>query len=219
MISSASIQCSCKALGELVSVGLEGASYAHVGSKSYGTYTDYNGYVYWEKSFGFVFCMGIIGVYLVLYPIFYFGERKKLNRIRLNIKRELQQLDPPAFKELDNEFKSVVALEQSRDSNLGDFDQTADERSREKMIRNKNIIPSSGLKRLQNKQKVLPHVGDFEEDKPSKYPKTESQISDFDTASMPGRKARGVLREEDADKSSYSPQNASMDDDLPTKEI
>ena len=175
---------------------LETTSYAHVGGVRYGTYTDYNGYLHWDKSFGFLFCMAMIGVYVLLYPIFYFGEKRKLNRIRAKIKHELQQLDRPAFKEMDNEFKSVVALDHSRDSNL-DFDHTADERSREKILRHNNIIPSNGLKRLPNKAKVVPHIGDFEEDKPKA--KHESEMGDFETASLPHmKKGKGVLKDESA---------------------
>lgn len=140
--------------------------------------------------------MAMIGVYVLLYPIFYFGEKRKLNRIRAKIKHELQQLDRPAFKEMDNEFKSVVALDHSRDSNL-DFDHTADERSREKILRHNNIIPSNGLKRLPNKAKVVPHIGDFEEDKPKA--KHESEMGDFETASLPHmKKGKGVLKDESA---------------------
>ena len=97
----------------------------------------------------------------------------------------------------------MVALDHSRDSNM-EFDQTADERSKEKILRNKNIVPSSGLKRLNNKQKVLPHNGDFEEDKPSKVSKNESDIGDFDTSSIQHSKKKamaGILRDEDPDKS------------------
>ena len=97
-ISSNSMECSCKALGNLISVNLETTNYSHVKAALYGTYTDYNGYTYWQKSFGFLFCMVLIGVYVILYPIFYFGEKSKLNKIRFKIKRELQQLDRPAFK-------------------------------------------------------------------------------------------------------------------------
>lgn len=53
---------------------------------------------------------------------------------------------------------------------------------------------------------MLPHAGgDFEEDKPSKIGKNESDMGDFDTSSVQHSKKKGIpgniLREEDADKS------------------
>ena len=124
-VTKSQIICSCRgSTKSLVYSKLKTNNYELVTAGLGGVYTDYDGYKYWFKSLGFLFTVSLAGIFLILQPVAYFLEKKKLRKIRDRIKVELQQLDNPGAREFDNQFKSVVALDHSQDSN---FDNSYDE--------------------------------------------------------------------------------------------
>ena len=124
-VTESNIICSCRgSTKSLVYSKLKTNAYTQVTAGLKGVYTDYDGYKYWYKSLGFLFTISLAGVFLILQPVAYFLEKKKLRKIKDKIKVELQQLDNPGAREFDNQFKSVVALDHSQDSN---FDNSYDD--------------------------------------------------------------------------------------------
>ena len=63
----------------------------------------------------------VAGIYLILFPIFYFGEKGKLKMLRRQIQRELDQLNhkTPSDDANDKDYTSVAIMDNNRAKGIG----------------------------------------------------------------------------------------------------